>query len=82
MIPNFEFRIFIIMVNTEVNMHTELNIDRFHFDYPMIAVFVNYLNKLVDVHIFDVAVLCLQLLFLMVLINLSPITDFLLLFLE
>ena len=51
---NFEFRVFIIVLNTIVNINTPLNISRFHFDCLMIyvVVFVNYIIQLISISIF------------------------------
>ena len=51
MVTNFKFRVFVIMMNTIVNICTRLNITRFHFNCP-IVIFVNYFIKLINVYNF------------------------------
>ena len=61
-ITNFEFKIFIIMLNTIVNIGTSLkNISRLCFDCSTkcVVVFVNYFTQLINVHIFDATIICL-----------------------
>ena len=78
MFTNFEVKILIILLKFEVNMGIHLNISRFCFDCSMICVvvFVNYLIQLIDVHIFDTAVLWLKTAVLRAQINLLARTDF------
>ena len=72
-----EFRIFVIMINTIVNLRTWLYVGRL-FDCSMICfvIFVNYFIHMINVHIFYAAIICISIFFFKILINLSPKTDF------
>ena len=60
LIINFEFRIFAIMLNAIFNTRPRLKISWFHVYYSMgyFVVFIKYVIKFIDVHIFDTAVIC------------------------
>ena len=81
MITDFEFMIFFIMIKTIVNIRTQLNTDRFHFDCCEICIFVfmNYFMQHINGHT-SWCQSCI--LFFKVLINLSATTDFILLCFE
>ena len=83
MATNFKFRIFAIMLNITLNIRTWLKVDRLYSDCSMISVvaIVNYFIQMkyiwfINVLVFDTAVICLEILFFEVPINLSTTGDF------
>ena len=72
MITNIKFMVFII------TLCTCLDINMLHFECSgiCIVVFTNYTIWLINMHIFNVGVIYLQILYFRVLINVSATTDF------
>ena len=84
MITNFDWRIFVIMLNTSLKSCTQLNIGRLQFDCSMICIvlFFNYFIQLINLNFFWYCIPMLVNLFFKLLTNLSGTTDFPLLWLE
>ena len=82
MVINFEFRIFIIMVNTIFNIRLWLNISTIYI-VPYVLLYLSTISSSLSINtFFCITVICLYILLFKVLINLSATTYLSILFIE